>query len=236
MKKLLFSFALSCFLAGSAFAQPNITVREETASLAAGSGNSLVIDLPGTKEKEVREAWGDFIKSYKGKTKYDGKTKETVSDDCTIKEMSPDKVDVIAKITPNADNSGTKLNVWFDLGANTYLSSKDKPQAYPAGDKLVREFALSVSATMIEEELKLKEKELKEMEEQLKKLEKEKTGRDKDISEYKENIKKQEDNIRKAEEDIKTNLKTQGEKTTAINEQKKTVEEVKERLKKAKKK
>jgi hypothetical protein len=236
MKKLFMSLVFGGLLASNAFAQPTFTIREETASLAVGSGNSLVIDLPNTKEKEVREAWGDFIKTYKGKVKYDSKTKETVADDCTIKEMSPDKVDVIAKITPNSDNTGTKLNVWFDLGANTFLSSKDKPQAYPAGDKMVREFALSVSATMIEEELKNQEKALKEMEEALKKLEKEKTNRDKDISEYKENIKKQEDNIRKADEDIKTNLKTQGEKTTAINDQKKIVEETKERLKKAKKK
>ena len=236
MKKLFITLALAGFLSADTFAQANIVVREETAALATGSGNSLAIDLPGTKEKEVRESWADFIKAYKGKVKYDSKTKETVADDCVIKEMSPDKVDVIMKITTNSDNTGTKINVWFDLGANTFMSSKDKPQAYPAGDKMVREFALSVSATMIEEELKLKEKELKESEEQLKKLEKEKTGHDKDISGYKDNIKKQEDNIRKSEDEIKTNLKTQGEKTTTINDQKKVVEEIKERLKKAKKK
>jgi soluble cytochrome b562 len=229
MKKLLFSLFVVLGLSQVASAQAPIQLREETKAFSLGSYNALVMPLKGTKKKEVEKEWQSFIKDYKGKTKTT-KAGEIFTDDAIIKKISPNTVDIYAKVVETTE--GTELSVWFNVGL-VYLSSKDFPEQYPGADAILKEFAGTVSATMIAEELKAQEKALKELEEELKKLEKEKTGRDKDISDYRETIKKQEDNIRKAEDDIKTNLKNQEDKTKQINDQKKLVEEVAERLKKA---
>jgi hypothetical protein len=236
MKKLILSFVFGLGLMGGSalYAQTETQVREESRPFSKGTGNCLVINLPGTKKKEIEDAWEAFVKQYKGKTKFDKKAGEYFSDECTIKDMSPDKVDIhtrVAEVT-----GGTEFSVWFDLGASTFLSSKDKPQLYPAGDKLVKEFASTVSFTMIEEQLKAEEKKLKEIEEGVKKLEKDKIARDKDIADHRETIKKQEDNIRKAEDDIKQNLVAQEAKRKEVADQKKVVDEIAAKLKKVKKK
>ncbi len=234
MRKFVFALAVGAVCVTETSAQIKTNIREETRNLSTGSGNALVMELPATKKKDVEAAWEDFVKQYKGKTKFDKKTGEFLSDECTIKDMSKDKVDIIVKV--GELTTGTELTAWFDLGASTYLSSKDKPQMYPVGDRILKEFAETLSATMIEEQLKAEEKKLKEFEEELLKLEKTKTSRDKDISDYRETIKKQEDNIRKAEDDIKANLTSQDDKKKQINDQKKVVEEVQGKLKQTGKK
>lgn len=234
MKKLLASFFVVFGLSQVASAQIQTEVREENQAFSVGSFNALVIDLPGTKKKDVEKEWESFIKEYKGKNRTT-KAGELFSDDAMIKKISPNTIDIYAKVVETSNPEGTKLMVWFQVGLNAYLSSKEYPEQYPTANAIMKDFAGSVSATMIEAELKAQEKALKDLEDELKKLEKEKTGRDKDILDYQETIKKQEDNIRKAEEDIKTNLKSQEDKNKQINDQKKKVEEVQGRLKKVKK-
>ncbi len=233
MKKLLFAafFVMSALLSSEATAQKELKISEETRAMSLGQFNCLVMQLPGTKKKDVEGAWGDYVKKYKGKTK-SNKSGEQFTDDATIKDMSPNTVDIYAKVVDLPNNGGTELTVWFNVGL-TYLSSKDFPQQYAAGDKLLREFAGTVSAALLAEELKAEEKKLKDFEEELKSLEKAKSGHDKDILNAKETIKKQEDNIRKSEEEIKANLKSQEDKQKQINDQKKAVEDAAARLKAA---
>ncbi len=204
------------------------TIKEETKANSKGSFNALVMDLPGTTEKNVVKAWSKFMKKFKGKTKFDRKTNETTCDDATIKDMSDNTVDIIAKVEARGTD-GTAITVWFNLGAS-YLSSKDYSDRYPAGEKMLKDFANAVSADMIEEELKAAEKLLKELEDKLKKLEKDQAQRKKDIEDYKATIVKMEENIKTAEEDIKTNEKDQEETTLTIEEQKKVVEDIQKRL------
>lgn len=227
MKTLLTTIFLVVAIAMSSFAQIESAITEESRANSKGSFNALVMELPGVSKKEAEKAWSRFIKQYKGKTKFDRRAGEYMSDDATIKDMSDNTVDIIAKIEEQGE--GSRIAVWFNLGVS-YLSSKDFGDRYPAGEKILKDFARTVSADMIEAELKEAEKLLKEQESDLKKLEKEEQQRTNDIEDYKNTITKMESNIKEAEGDIKEAKENQGKKQTEIEAQKKVIDEIKQRL------
>ncbi len=228
MKTLVLLSALLLGISASSWAQINSLIKEETKANSKGSFNALVMELPGTSSKEVTKAWNKYIKQYKGKTKYDRRSNEYITEDATFKEMSDNTVDVIAKIEERGQE-GSVITVWFNLGVS-YLSSKDFSERYPAGEKVLKDFAKSVSSDMIEEELKEAEKQLKDYESNLSKLEKEEKQRTKDIEDYKNTIQKMEQNITEAENDVKESKEGQGKAKVEIDEQKKVVDEIKKRL------
>lgn len=228
MKTLMVTLFTLMTLVSTSWGQIDTPIQEETKSNSKGSFNCLTMELPGTTGKSVNKAWGKYIKKYKGKTKFDRKMNEHVTDDASLKDMSDNTVDIIAKIDDRGAD-GTVLSVWFNLGVS-YLSSKDYPERYPAGEKILKDFANIVSADMIEAELKEAEKKLKELEDLLKKQEKEEAQRTKDIEDYKATIKKMEENIVTAEGDIKKSEEEQGNTKLTIDEQKKVIDEIQKRL------
>ncbi len=233
MKSLMLTFCIFFVSVASSWGQIKVTIKEESKAMSLGTHNCLVMELPGASAKDVDKAWKGFAKRFKGKTKFDRKMNEHFVDDGTIKEMSDNTVDIVAKIEERGAE-GAAISVWFNLGVS-YLSSKDFPDRYPFADKIMKDFANEVSAEMILEELKVQEKILKEKEKELEGLEKSKTGLEKDIEGYKETIKKMEESITKAEGDIKQNVEEQGGKKVEIEEQQKIIEEIKQRLETVKK-
>ena len=231
MNQFFCTFLSLILLSQLAWAQKGVAIREETRPMSKGSYNALVMDLPGTNVKQVEKAWKDYIGTYKGKTSYDKKSSETFTDDAIIKDMSDNTVDIHAKVSETTN--GTQLHVWFNLGV-TFLSSKDFPKQYPAGEKIVQQFATTVSTDLLESELKEQEKLLKNLEDDLKKLEKDKASEEKEIKSQQEAIKKAQEAISKAQTNIETNQKSQGEKKAEIEAQRKAVEKVKDDLKKIK--
>jgi hypothetical protein len=228
MKSLILTLFVFLCSQNLSFGQIDATIKEETKANSKGSFNALVMELPGTTDKEVNKAWSKFMKKYRGKTKFDRKVSEYITDDATVKEMSDNTVDILAKVEARGTD-GTAVSVWFNLGVS-YLSSKDHSERYPAGEKLLKLFANQVSADMIEQELAKAEKMFKELEEQLKKLEKEKTQGEKDIEDFKSTILKMEESIAKGEDALQKNDEQQRETTLGIEAQKTVVEEIKKRL------
>lgn len=224
MKKQILLAAFWAATATWSFAQSAV-VKEGNNSMSLGSYNALSVELPGTETKEVEKAWDKFIDEYKGKTKKDKKSGEIFTDNATIKSWGNNTVDIYAKVTPSSAAKGAlgnKLDVWFDLGG-AYLSSSTHQDKYKYAEKMLQDFALSVSRTMIEEELKEQQKNLKKEEKTLTDLEKDKAGLEKDIESYKEKIKK-------AESDIEANIAKQKEQAAAIEKQKAVVSEVQKKL------
>ena len=232
MKSLMLTLIAFICCLNYADCQIEASIKEETKANSKGSFNALVMELPGTSGKEVNKAWSKFMKKYRGKTKFDRRANEYMTDDATIKEMSDNTVDIIAKVEERGAD-GTAISVWFNLGVS-YLSSKDHSERYPAGEKLLKLFANQVSADMIEQELAKAEKALKDLEDALKKLEKEKVQGEKDIEDYKATILKMEENILKGEDALKKNDEDQSKTSLSIEEQLKVVEEIKARLERIK--
>lgn len=226
---LTLAFAAAAF---TSQAQIQATVHEETRVMSQGSKECLVLDLPGTTPKNVEHAWKSFMKDYKGKTDFEKKTGEFFSDDVTIKDLSPNTVDVYAKIVAKGDMA-TEVTVWYNVGLD-YLSSAKYPTNYPAAEKMLKAFTKMVSLEMIENELKEQEKKLKEYEAQLKELEKAKASREADIAKYQATIAEMNANIEKANADISKNVTDQGTKNGEITTQKQVVDSVKQRLEQVK--
>ncbi|MEY4926890.1 MAG: hypothetical protein RI894_1326 [Bacteroidota bacterium] len=221
MKKILFAATVALFSTIAAFAQ-NVVVTEGTASMSQGSNNAFTVKLPGTDRKDVEKAWKNFIDNYKGKLKTDKKTDETLANNSIIKEINGDNtIDVYSKITADSKTDNT-LTVWFNLGG-AYLSSQAHGDKAKIAQKMIADFALSVSRTMLEEQLKDEEKKAKKEAEKLKDLEKDKAELEKDIESYKKKI-------AKAEDDIKKNVEKQKDQTAALEKQKEAVEEVKKKI------
>lgn len=228
MKTLMVTFFMLIAFVSASWGQIDSPIKEETKSNSKGSFNCLTMELPGTSGKATNKAWSKFIKKLKGKTKFDRKMNEHITDDASLKDMSDNTVDIITKIEERGAE-GTAISVWFNLGVS-YLSSNDHPERYPAGEKILKDFANVVSADMIEAELKEAEKKLKELEDLLKKQEKEEAQRTKDIEDYRATIKKMEENIVTAEGDIKKSEEDQTNTTLTIDEQKKIIDEIQKRL------
>ncbi len=197
-------------------------ISEGAANMSKGSNNALSVMLDG-EPKDIEKGWTKYIKDYKGdKTKKDKKTGEIFSDNMVLKDMSTNTVDVYTTIVPK--DGGSLMTVWFDLGG-AYLSSSSHPEQYAAAEAMLKEFSLTASKKMVEDQLKEEEKKLKDLRGDYKKMEK-------DIDDYTKEIEKCKKKIAEAESGIE---KTEGDKKTKqgeIDDQSKVVDEIKSKLKK----
>lgn len=191
-------------------------VQEGLKPMSKGTNNCFYLELPSADNKLAADAWKDFVKDYKGKTKYNKKQKEYFTDNATIKDMSENTVDIYARFDP------AQITVWFDLGG-AYLSSSIHPDRYPAVGKMLSAYYLVLSKELAKADVKLKEDELKTLRNDLKKLENEN-------KDYNETIKKAKEAIAKAEKDIEANQQQQAARQQSIKEKEAEVEGAKNHL------
>ena len=224
MKKVtLFLALLGATL--TSFAQ----IQERSVGISTGSQNGFALELTGAQLKKVYNKWEYFVKKYKGKTKFDKKLNEYFSDNALITEINGNNtVDIYTVFTQEGAN--TKMAIAFDLGG-AYLSSSQHPQAYPAAEKLIYAFAITVSKGMVEEELKSQQKIMIKKDDELKSLVKDKNSFEKDIENLKKKIAQAEKEIEDAKKKIEENLKQQSIKQAEAETQKNVVKDVETRLK-----
>lgn len=196
-------------------------INESERSMSQGTKNSLTVNLPKTTAKFAEKIWKDFTKQYKGDYKRDKKNDEYFLDNAMVGGIGgSNTVDMYMKF--NESNDNTTATLWIDLGG-AYVSSKDFTDKYAEAEKLIFNYAMSVSREQTKEQLEEQQKALKKLEGDQKSLEKKNTNLHSDIEDYKKRI-------QKAETDIQTNLKQQEETKAKIEAQKKMVEEVQKKL------
>jgi hypothetical protein len=196
-------------------------ISESERSMSQGTKNSLTVNLPKTNAKFAEKIWKDFAKQYKGDYKRDKKNDEYFLDNAMIAGIGGgNTVDMYMKFSESNDN--TTATLWIDLGG-AYVNSKDFTDKYSEAEKLMFNYAITVSRELTKEQLEEQQKSLKKMEGDQKSLEKKHSNLLSDIEDYKKRI-------LKAEADIQTNLKQQEETKAKIETQKKTVEEVQKKL------
>jgi hypothetical protein len=208
------------FVSFSSFSQKKIEVEENSYSFSAGRENAFSVTVYESNKDDVEKAWKKFIKDYKGKV---SSKKEVFADDCEMKDVSPNTVDVYAAFEVNKDGDVT-VYVGFDLGG-AYLSSSAHPDKFKAAKKIVRDFGVSATKDAIAEQLKEAEKVMKKLESDQQKLVKENETLHKNIEGW-------EKDIENAKNNIKTNEGNQQEKTKEIETHKKVLEEIIEKEKK----
>ena len=196
-------------------------ISESERSMSQGTKSSLAVNLPKTSAKFAEKIWKDFIKQYKGDYKKDKKNDEYFLDNAMIAGIGgSNTVDMYMKFSESPDNTAATL--WIDLGG-AYVNSKDFKDKYEEAEKLMLNYALTVTREQTKEQLDEQQKSLKKLESEQKSLEKKNTGLHSDIDDYKKRI-------QKAENDIQTNLKQQEENKAKLEAQKKLVDEVQKKL------
>lgn len=220
MKKLNLFFVILVLLM-PAMAQDKIEVKESVEKIGEGHNNALTVMIYEAEDKDVIKAWKQLMKNYDCKTS--GRN-DIFADDATIPSISTNTIDVYASISKKGD--GIMLVVGFNLGG-AYLNSSEHGAAYKAAEKIIYDFAVSITKNAINDKIDKQEKELKKLENEYDELTKEKERLESTIEKCKEKIKE-------AEEGIKTNIKEQEKTTEAIENQKNNVVSTKEKLKNVK--
>lgn len=210
-------------------AQDNFRISEENAAMSEGSFNALVLTLDGANQKLVCKAWGKFVKRYKGKTKYSGKTEQYFTDEATIDGMSDNTVDIYAKISEQDEK--TFVYVWFNLGV-TYLSSSQFPERYPTGEKVLTDFGYYVSADLLEAQIKDKQKELRKEERDVKKIERSRKKYERKIEKAQKDIQKNEQKLDESKDELATQTKEVEEIEGVISTRKESLKQTKQILRK----
>lgn len=217
MNKLIFTLLLGILAFGTMNAQRKITVSEGNSNFQDGSHSALIVNIYEADADLIEKQWKKLMKDYDAKV---STKKEIFADNAMIKNLSPNTVDIYAKIEKNADGD-FNLVVAFDLGG-AYLSSSSHPDKYKTAENIIHKFAIEATKEAIKEQVKEEEKNLQKLEKEAEQLVKDKETLEKNIEDYKSKI-------AQAEEDIKTNLKTQENKAKEIETQKVVVSDIKEK-------
>jgi hypothetical protein len=226
MKKII----LFCMMAAALqLNAQRIKVSQSNEKFSNGSQNALVTTIYEAEKDEIIKEWKKVMKDYKHE-KVKDKDDEVFGDNILIKDWGNNPVDIYAVFNYNKKDKTTKMAVAVDLGG-TYLKSDDNDK-YRYMEKLVNEFAIRLSKSPIEENIRLLEKSLKKQEDDLKDAEK-------DIKSSKEEIESNKGKIAKAEKEIIDKKSAIDKKENEIAVQKKVVDAssdaVKEQSKSSKK-
>lgn len=209
------TLALVALLMTTALVAQKITVKESTETVGGSSHNCLVASIYDAKPDAIEKAWKSKMKSYDAKV---SSKKDIFADNAMIKEMSGnDPIDIYARIEKVSDTE-SKLIVGFDLGG-AWLNSKDHAEKYKIAEKIVREFALSMTKEAAADLRKAAQKKLDNLKDDQASLEKKNKDLNADIEDYKNKIKK-------AEEDLKTNANDQVKKKAEVEAAQKVLDEM----------
>ena len=187
--------------------------------MSLGKQVAFSVDVDGADKDMVEDVWKKYIKEY-GKSKRNKKAKEYYTVQTDIPVISGSPVDLYLKFDERVGM--TTVYMWVDMKEG-FVDSNSHPREAQGSEEFLTQFYYAVKREAITEEMKQQEKELKKLDKGLRKLEKNNTGYHKDIEKAKEKIVE-------AEEKIEQNLIDQEDQRIKIEQQKKLIEEIIERL------
>ena len=217
MKKVIFTLIAFVGILGFISAQE---VSEHEMSMSLGKQTTFSIDIDGADEDMTEDVWKKYVKDY-GKSKRNKKAKEYYVVGARVPMIAgSNDIDIYIKFEERVGH--TTANLWIDNGGS-FINSDEYPSEAQGAEEFLSEFYLTVKKKAISEEMKKQEKVLNKLDKSLRKLEKKNTG-------YHNDIEKAKEKIEKAEKNIEQNLKDQEDQRILIEQQKKIIEEIIERL------
>lgn len=217
MRQLLTLFIAA--ISFGAFAQGNISIKEENYSYSIGAKNSLIVTIPNTKKEIVEKELKTELKSWGGKLS--GKKGEYSTFQSSVKKIFEGKTfDAYAKIF----QAGTdiKVAVAIDLGG-AFLTSDQHPSQFNEMRERLYNFAVTAGTAAIKDDVKNEEKALKTLEKEQKAIEKSISSEQKNIESYKKKITDSEKKIDSNKEALlkkKADVENQGNKIKEIQKTK----------------
>lgn len=187
-------------------------------AMSIGLKPSFTVSIKDLKAKKAADLFEDFIKQYKGKTKYNKKMTEYFTDNAQIYYVAgAADVDVYTRVS----EMGSSVDVsCFFIVNEVFVNSKNNADIAKNAMEFMRLYAVSAERYKVSEKLEDEQKNMKKIESELKRLVHENEGFHKNIEDYKAKIVK-------AEADIVTNQSAQDNANKSIVDQAKVVESVK---------
>lgn len=213
MKKTL--AIVASLMAITASAQ-RIELKEGKESFSTGSQNAITTTIYANKMDDVQNAWKSLLKNYKNE-KIKSSKNEIFGDNILIKEFGNNPVDVYTTFEENKKDMTVKMHVAFDLGGAYLSSTSDQKDKYNEAEKIIKDFAVKMTKTPLQQKVKDAEKAQSKLEDEQKKLEK-------DNNNLKQTISDNKDKISKAEKDIAAKQVELEKKKAEIDIQKKVVD------------
>jgi DNA repair exonuclease SbcCD ATPase subunit len=217
MKKTAYTLLFSLLFIGIMNAQ---TVQEGEWMMSLGKQNAFFADMPEVTKDIAEDVWKEYMKDY-GKVKRNKKAKEYYSQEANIPIIGGTQpLNVYAKFDERVDM--TTVYLWIDQNAQFINSTTNADQAQTTKDFLAN-YIMMAQKKAFNKQLEDQEDELKDLNKDLEKLE----DKNKD---YHEDIEKAKEKIREAEENIEQNLKDQEDQRIRIEQQKKVIEAIIEKI------
>jgi Skp family chaperone for outer membrane proteins len=191
----IISSLLAVCISGLSFSQ-TIDVKETNEKFSTGVQPAIATTVYGNSPDQVMSAWKKLMNDYRNETVKAAKG-EVFGDNILIKEWGNNPVDIYTVFQATKKEKKEKvvrLFVAVNLGG-AYLSSSVDRAKYRDMEKIVRDFAVSMTKKPIEEELKEDTRALEKLQKKGKRLEKDKKSLQKDVENYKERITKTENEI-----------------------------------------
>lgn len=224
MKQLLLLFFTLILSSVYTLQAQGTEVREVRKNMSLGAHEAFVVDYVNLDDREVEKLLIDFLKEYKGRRnpKKNRRENEIFVDDAEIKALSANTIDIYASVDPKGDNGSVIF--WFDLGG-VFLSEEMHGEKMEALEEWLYYFSRATRARTIELELEAEEDKLDDLNKDFDKLQREQEKLEKIIQDAQEAI-------AKAEKDLEDNAQSQKNAQDLIEQQRKVLEKVKDRLKK----
>ncbi|MBU0487462.1 MAG: hypothetical protein KKA07_03785 [Bacteroidetes bacterium] len=211
--------AIFCLIQSNGIAQEKIKVTDTREDFNDQRADALVVEIYEADASFVEKEWRKLMKDFNAKV---SSKKVIFADNALVKTLSDNTVDIYAKVSQMKDGK-VQLIVGFDLGG-AFLNKAQHASKYNAAEKILYDFAVSVSKNAVGEKVEEAQKEFSKREKALEALKKDNERLHSDIEKYKKQIEDAEGNIEK-------NVKDQEEATKAIEEQKTFLELLQEKEK-----
>ncbi len=215
MKTLYLSVFLFSF--GISFGQ---NVDQQSSTMSLGSQNAYYISVDGANKDMIEDLWKDYVKEF-GKTKQNKKASEYVTENVKVALINgSNPLTMYAKHEEGKNQATTYL--WVDLGG-AFANGGDHKSQSAGIETFLKDFWVLARKKAVTKELEMEEKKSKELAKELIKLEEKK-------KDYQAEIEKCKLKIAEAEKNIEINNGTQKTKKIEIETQKKTVQNVTDKL------
>lgn len=198
----IISSLLAICISGLSFSQ-TIDSKETNEKFSTGVQSAIATTVYGNSPDQVIAAWEKLMKDYKNETVKSSKG-EVFGDNILIKEWGNNPVDIYTVFQSTKKEKKDKVVRMFvavNLGGAYLTSSLDRSK-YRDMEKIVRNFAVTMTKKPIEEELKDDTRALEKLQKKGKRLEKDKKSLQKDVENYKERISKAENEIVAKQSDL----------------------------------
>lgn len=196
---------------------------EEMTDRAADSPEGMqlayVINLDNTTADIANRTWSDFIAKRKSKTMRIKGSRVYQASKVPISGLTGD---ITVKSLFEQSGSNTEMRLWF-VKNNEYLTPQNDPASYDIIDRFIDDYFTDLEAAQIQLEVDQEVKKLNDLEKELSRLRKNNENLHNDIT-------KAEKTIKESRMKIEENLRAQDQMSDKILEQKKVIEQTKNKL------